>query len=105
VKEIQVQLKSKVRETVHKDLHTFMTKMVAIVSVVTTVTTDFLVIIVIKLTNVPIITFASIVKMSIDCYGYANMPGVLHSVDISYLVKLRAVFKVVLVLNCNVFSM
>lgn len=59
---IQVWLKSKVTGNVHKDLYTFTTKMVAIVSVVTSVTIDFLVIIVIKLTNVPIVTFASIVK-------------------------------------------
>jgi hypothetical protein len=60
--EIQVWLKSKVMGTVHKDLHTFMTTLVSIVSVVTIVTTDFLVIIFIKLTNVPGVTFASIVK-------------------------------------------
>jgi len=60
--EIQVWLKSKVRGTVHKELHTFLTTLVAIVPVVTTVTTDFPVIIVIKLTYVPIVTFASIVN-------------------------------------------
>jgi len=62
VNEIQVWLKSKVRGTVHKDLHRFITTLVAIVSVVTIVTTDFPVIIVIKLKNAPIVTFASIVK-------------------------------------------
>lgn len=62
VNEIQVWLKSKVRGTVHKDLYTFMTTLVAIVSVVTIVTPDFRIIIVIRLTNVPIVTFASIVK-------------------------------------------
>lgn len=62
VNEIQVWLKSKVRGTVHKDLYTFMTALVAIVSVVTIVSPDFPIIIVIKLTNVPIVTFASIVK-------------------------------------------
>jgi len=62
VKDIQVWVKSKVRGTVHKDLYRFMTTLVAMVSVVTMVTTDIPVIIVIKLTNAPIGTFASIVK-------------------------------------------
>lgn len=60
--EIQVWLNSKVIGTLHKDLHTLMTTLVSIVSVVTIVTSDFLVIIFIKLTNVPSVTFASIVK-------------------------------------------
>lgn len=84
--EIQVWLKSKVRGTIRNDLHTFMT---TLITTLTTVTTDFPVIIVIKLTNVPIVTFASIVKKL--CYGYysyANMPEVLHSVYILYLFKL-----------------
>ena len=62
VNAIQVWLKSKLRGTVHKDLHTFKTTLVAIVSVVIIVTIDFPVIIFIKLTNVPSVTFASIVK-------------------------------------------